>query len=245
MAEPPYREGPPEESAELQRLVAEGQRRIQQDQQSHAVVVREAGEDNLREALGGGYFTPLKKVGIVMAGVGVLLALVPSLMSGPVSMLPSILQIVGLFLALGSIAVLSIGGGGQASDANVAAERAWETAHPFPVDGYFDVLRGDPEPECVLVVVLEWRDPARAPSDGVLRGVLGVHDTAIRIDTNARDHARFRSGVISGDIGVRVNRVSVFKNVRIPPYVHGLVDRALAPLHRSHPIARVSLQRVP
>jgi hypothetical protein len=37
--------------------------------------------------------------------------------------------------------------------------------------------------------------------------------------------------------------VSVYRNTQIVTYVHDLVTKALGPMHRTHPIMRVSLSR--
>ncbi|MCY1077797.1 hypothetical protein [Archangium lansingense] len=53
------------------------------------------------------------------------------------------------------------------------------------------------------------------------------------------------SAPISGGTGIRANKVPVFRNHRLVPYVHGLVEQVLAPLHERYPMKRVELSRFP
>jgi hypothetical protein len=76
----------------------------------------------------------------------------------------------------------------------------------------------------------------------ILLGVWGTHDTGGRIQERSGEKIRVRSGtIVSPATQLRV--LTIYRNTRIPPFVHGLVDRVLVPVHRSHPLARVSMRR--
>lgn len=55
------------------------------------------------------------------------------------------------------------------------------------------------------------------------------------------DCVRVLGGNVSGVTGIRTNNVPVYRNHRLPAYMHSIVEQALVPRHRSHPIAYVRL----
>ena len=59
--------------------------------------------------------------------------------------------------------------------------------------------------------------------------------------SRGRAAARVLGGLVSGITGIRINRVSIYRNHRLPAHIHAVVEQVLLTLHRSHPIARVSL----
>jgi hypothetical protein len=119
------------------------------------------------------------------------------------------------------------------------AEQAWLASLPFPVTHYFAVLAEPPKAIFRLEITVELSHASKTPDLNILRGVVHVHD--VTADVVLRDDGVF-------DILVDKDTVSLagyfpYTVRKIAPYVHGLVEKALMPLHRGHPIARVSLAR--
>jgi len=120
------------------------------------------------------------------------------------------------------------------------AERAWLASLPFPVERYFAVLAEPPKAIFALEVTVELCDPSRMPSLGILRGIVHVHDVGAEVVIGSSGGA---ITILVGDDAVSLAGYFPYTVQKIAPYVHGLVDQALLPLHRSHSIARVSLAR--
>ena len=91
-----------------------------------------------------------------------------------------------------------------------------------------------------LEVTVELSDPSRMPSLDILRGVVHVHDVSAEVVLGYSDGP---ITILVGDDAVSLAGYFPYTVQKIAPYVHGLVDKALLPLHRSHSIARVSLAR--
>lgn len=255
MTEGPYRPDPngAEADAELARLAAQGQRRIRDANEAGAS--REAaaaldeeqkGERNIRIALGAYYGTPLRTASLVVVGMGVLAipggfflgARLGLGFLGAVGLVAGVLALLaGLF---GANVIPRV-----ASRARVDAERAWVGSLPFALDDYFELLAAEPILACRLVIELTW-EPGRIPAPEMVRGVLGLWDPGVGIETGdggtmSVRGSPFECGYSDDDNGRSVlNRV----NDKDPVVrVHRLVDHALLPLHRSHAIARVSVRR--
>jgi len=129
-------------------------------------------------------------------------------------------------------------------------ERAWLSSLPFAIDGYFEALSVEPDSECNLLVELRFSSARPPPDQNTMLGLLGLVDADASIEkVSALFQGResgalvFGSGPISCGTNTRVNGEWVYSNRKIARYVHDLVDKVLLPLHRSHPLTRVSLTR--
>ncbi|MGH7297770.1 MAG: hypothetical protein ACRELB_22720, partial [Polyangiaceae bacterium] len=133
-------------------------------------------------------------------------------------------------------------GASPRAEATLAAERAWPSSLHFALEGYFEVLQQEPC-TCHIEATMTLRDASASPGLDILQGVVqGVDaDGGVRIDASGT--ATIRSSALSCETNTWVNMVRVDSNRRIPPYVHTLVEKVLLPVHRSHPIERVSLVR--
>jgi hypothetical protein len=120
MPDDPYRPAPAEPDPELARLAAKGRKRLESAQTTKRDEFRAEESRNIRTASGG---TPWSTMRLAIVGVGVLgaaLAFVP----GAVATNMMGLQVVGIFL-IAALAIGSVVGQGQASDAQVEGERRW------------------------------------------------------------------------------------------------------------------------
>jgi hypothetical protein len=182
--------------------------------------------------------------GLAALALGVLLGVVEAAVQGSATgeALGPAIGISCMLLVVAGIIVSSTEAAQRASPAQVDAERRWAGALPFRLEGYFEVLEHHPEKECRLDVELQWEPAVAMPSDDILLGVWGTQDTGARIQERSGDTVRVRSGtIVSPARQLRV--LTIYRNSRIPPFVHRLVDRVLVPVHRSHPLARVSIRR--
>jgi hypothetical protein len=238
MADEPYRPRPAE-STDLSRLAAEGQRRILEAKARDASLQRGPGERsrerNVRVALGGHYGAPVWTASYVLLAAGVAM-LAAGLLFNPVS-------VAVLFLVPLGAVLLRAFAPPTATRARVAAERAWLTALPFPVDGYFETLAATPAFRVRLVIEVTWSGEGRCPGEDVLRGILGIVDTDARVEKYEGSRVCIRSGDVWCGTRVRLNRAAITRNTRIVSYVHDLMDTTVLPLHRDCPIARVSIAR--
>ena len=248
MSEGPYRPDPALPDAELARLAAEGQRRIL-DAQANRATGRQAADEgsrekNLRVALGGHYGSPLGKASAALIAVGAIVTLGNLVWGFDRHYLGELLLVAAVLVRI-FVAP-------KATRARAESERRWAISLPFVLDGYFEVLGGEPRMANVLTVTLTWSDPRRIPGEGELRGLLGLVDTDARAESRDPATTVIRSGRIEDKSWIRVyrgmnrgmNRGYVMRrNTPLVGYVHRLVDKTLLPLQRSHPIARVSLTR--
>ena len=127
----------------------------------------------------------------------------------------------------------------DAASRKAHAERVWLATLPFATERYFDTLAEAPRPIFRLEITVTLVDPTRAPSLDIVQGVVHVHDVDAEV-------VLVRGGpitVLSGERSVALPGYFPYTTQKIAPYLHGLVDKVLLPLHRSHPIARVSLRR--
>lgn len=237
----PYRPPGPGQDPELARLAAEGHQRRMAAAQSHQVEQRAEGSGNLRTAIGAYRGSTLKRVMLVV--------IVLCLLGGATgSALTSIgYGEIGGFLIPGFVIafitfMIWVFVPPLASQGAVAAERAWMMSLPFQLGGYFELLSSDPEYQRSVRYQIRWQDGARPPDRGLLHSVFGAVDPQARVENVDHQGASITSGPVSGHTGIRVNRVPVYRNHKIPAHVHGVVDRVLITLHRSHPIAQVTLR---
>jgi len=119
------------------------------------------------------------------------------------------------------------------------AEKAWLASLPFPLERYFAVLAEPPKAIFRLEITVELSHASKTPDLNILRGVVHVHD--VTADVVLRDDGVFE--ILVDKDTVSLAGYFPYTVQKIAPYVHGLVDKALLPLHRGHPIARVSLAR--
>jgi hypothetical protein len=125
----------------------------------------------------------------------------------------------------------------EAASRKAHAERAWLASLPFVTERYFEVLAEVPRAIFRLQVTVTLADARRAPNRDILEGVVHVHDVDAEVILS-------RGGPItfwSGDDAVALPGYFPYTLQKIAPYMHGLVNKVLLPLHRSHPIARVSV----
>jgi hypothetical protein len=199
--------------------------------------------NELQDALGEHYVSPARRRWRVTAAVGLLLVVVSAAVGtvvGDSLALP--LGIPGLALLVAGLALASTAT--RASPAQVEAERAWPSSLPFRLEGYFEVLAHHSEAQCGLDVELQWQSAAAAPGDDLLLAAWAAHDRGARIHGRSGDTVTVRSSSIASP-GQQMRTLTVYRNTKLPAFVHGLVDRVLVPLHRRHALARVSLRRSP
>ncbi len=125
-----------------------------------------------------------------------------------------------------------------------ALEAQWAAALPFGMVGYLEVLSAKPEYTSTLNVALTWT--GRPPDRALLQSALYVHDAKAEIKSQDDASTTVRSSEISGETNLKTNlggEMYLHTNGRIVTYVHGLVDKVLVPLHRTHPIREVSISR--
>jgi hypothetical protein len=241
----PYRAQDPPPPSELERLAAEGQR--QHDALAYDAsgrVGREARR-HLAVAIGGHYGTAFKQgtaivhytclatlvVSIVLIATGTL----PETIVGPIIGLSGLASFVLIFVRAFVPPV--------ASSAQCAAEEQWVAQLPFRMGGYLEVLSTTPGGFMTISVQVSWARPGTQPDPNTLLGVVRVSDPAAEDLQVGSEHATWRSSLIDGTTGIRVNGRPVYRNHRIVRYVHELVERTLLPLHRHSPIAHVGLAR--
>ena len=116
-------------------------------------------------------------------------------------------------------------------------ERAWLASLPFVTEGYFESLAGSPRAIFRLEITVTLAEASRAPSLDILEGVVHVHDVDAEVVLSDGGPIT----ITSGDSAVALPGYFPYTLQKIAPYMHGLVNQVLLPLHRSHPIARVSV----
>jgi hypothetical protein len=218
--------------AELLRLAEEGARNIQRADRGRAA----EADRHLRVALGAHYGSLLRRLAILPLLVGI-----AGIVGGSTQMLPPEVFLPGaiFFAPLGMFGFFFLDP--KASRGRVEKERAWLTSRGFPVSGYFEALSQTPTSSARLIVQV--RFTGEVPPLDLVQGVLGRIDAAGTVQPAGGGALVLRSGGISGVTGIRVNKVPVYRNHRIVPYVHRLVDEVLAPLHATYPLADVAITR--
>lgn len=129
----------------------------------------------------------------------------------------------------------------MASEGAMNAEQQWVRALPFELQGYFETLGAQPSAARSIRYEIVWQDGTRTPDPALVHSVFGAVDPKARLDHADARAARVLGGLVSGITGIRINRVSIYRNHRLPAHIHAVVEQVLLTLHRSHPIARVSL----
>lgn len=236
----PYRPHPPPDP-ELARLAMQGKQRRAELAAGRRVGQQKAGVGHLRTAIGAYRGSPLKRcmlaaiaLGLLSGGLGVALAEVGNTEIGAISMPGFVIAFI-LFMIYVFVPPI-------ASQGAMTAEQAWMRALPFELRGYFEALSDEPSYERSMEYEIVWQDGATTPHAALVHGVFGAVDPNARLDHADARAARIIGSAVSGATGIRTNRVPVYRNHRLAAHVHDVVERALLPLHRSHPIARVSIK---
>ena len=219
-----------------------GQQRLMQNAQHGQVAMQQQGGKHLAVAIGAYRGSPIKKItwavllsGLVFGGIGVALQVLGIGIGG--ALIP------GFMISFICIFVLAFVPP-YASQGGVRAEAAWGETLGFPLYGYFELLAGQPEWACRVAFDITFLDPMRQPDPGLLMNVLGAVDPDGNVSPAHMGGVRFTSGSVSGATGIRINNVPVYRNHKLPAYVHGVVDNVLLTLHRSYPLASVTLTRL-
>ncbi len=238
----PYRPNPqvPPQDPELARLAMEGQRRRMEVAAGHQIEQREAGGQHLKTAIGAYRGSTIRRIsltglvgGAVLGIVGVILSAVGQLEIGEF-LIPGF----GVsFLCIFLTAFIPP----FASQGAIAAEQEWAMRLPFQMVGYFEVLAAQPRPARRVIYELTWRDGVVPPDPNLLHGIFGAVDPEARLERSDARGARIIGGSVSGATGIRINRVSVYRNHKFCASIHGVVEKVLLPLHRTYPIAHVTL----
>jgi hypothetical protein len=122
-------------------------------------------------------------------------------------------------------------------------ESAWLASLPFAMERYFAILAENPDRGFAsndmfcIAITIELSNSDGMPTRDILEGVMHAHDPRAGV-MSLRPLVLQSGGISCWSSGI------TYTNQRIAPYVHGLVDKVLLPLHRSHPIVRVSLECV-
>jgi hypothetical protein len=198
-----------------------------------------AGGKHLRTAIGAYRGSLIKQIvlatligGVVSGALGITLAYVGMPEIG-MSLMPgfsvAFLCIFGMFLPP------------VATQGAIAAERSWSMSLPFQLLGYFEVLSIEPQRMRGVTYDIIWRESTRPPDVHFLQSIIGAVDPEAQVVHMDARGARIMSGMISGFTGMRVKRGFVHRNHRFCKSIHGVVEQVLLPLHRTYPIAQVSL----
>lgn len=231
----PYREAP-DADPELEKLAAEGHARRNQASAVENERERLAGNERVNAALGEFLGSSKSNVPLVVgafAAVGILLAVL-------IGDWARALGVIGVFVGFFAMFAWKLMVP-QVTPEEMARERAWSESFPFVLEGYFEVLAQAPRASRSLVYEIRWTEGTPPPSIVVLEGVFSVADPGACVEHIDDEGARVRSGFLSGDTGTRVNRQPVYRNHKLPPHVHAVVEKALVPLAKSHPIVSVKI----
>ncbi|MBZ5708658.1 hypothetical protein [Nannocystis pusilla] len=218
-------------SAELLRLAEQGARNIQAADRTQIA----RADRHMRVALGAHYGSLRQRLFFVplVVGAGFVAATAAGFL--PVDWLGAGMAPM-MFGVFGAAFIEPVAGDGR-----IAGEREWLATRPFPVTGYFEALQHPPTSGALLLTRV--RFAGEVPPPDLVQGVLGVIDANPVVRPEGGQIYLLQSGLISGATGIRINKRPVYRNHRIVPYVHGLVDNVLAPLHATYPIDQVELTR--
>lgn len=238
----PYRPPPQGPDPELARLAMQGQQRRLEAAAANQVVQQDAGGNHLRTAIGAYRGSTLKRsmlTVILVSGVvgAISVAFNVSGASHVGSMLTPALVIAFVTFMIWVFVPP------YASRGAMAAEESWVMGLPFQLTGYFDLLAATPQSGRSVTYMIRWQPGGRPPDPALLNGVFNAVDPKARLAHADTSGATVTGGLVSGHTGIRVNRVPVYRNHRLPAHVHDVVDQVLLALHRSHPIAEVTVWR--
>lgn len=241
----PYRAPSPQPPSELERLARQGQDRYAQYASAGAQESDREGRDNLRVALGVAFGTPLwRAVALVHYALIALFVAsfaltvtqtVPAAMTasviGPAALSSFVLIFVRVFVAP------------RASDAQCEAEARWVSSLPFALRGYFEALRAQPDVASRFGVEITFANPSATVRVDLMMAAARAFDPGLADFYAMPGSMRWMTSAVSGSTGIRVNRRPVYRNHRMPPFVHALVEKTLLPMHREQTFAAVSLTR--
>lgn len=210
--------------------------------QDHRAGMVVAGRGHLSTAIGAYRGSTLKRAGLVVillslagGGVGALLSALGEVAIGS-WFFPGFIIAFMVFMVWVFVPPI-------ASQGAIAAEQAWATSLPFQLVGYFEVLSMEPSFQRTVTFDIRWQPaPQRPPDRQLLLSIVSAVDPHAQVQHADETGATFTTGAISGHTGIRVNRVPVYRNHKIPAHLHGLIDQVLVTIHRSHPIAMVGLR---
>ncbi len=235
----PYRPGAAGPDPELLRLAAKGAERRAHAASTARVTQDRDGDRHLRLAIGAFRGSALRRALLVLpitsALVGGLLVLQQH---GPDRGAVGAL----VFGATMALFFLWLFVPPLASRSAMAREAGWVEALPFELVGYFDMLSETPRLARHVTFEIQWKGGALPPDRELLFGALGAVDPEACLESCSDSGAFIISGSVSGQTAIRKNRVPVYRNHALPPRVHAIVDQLLVPLHRSHPMAQVSIR---
>ncbi len=223
------------DDSDLARLARDGRERIERETQAQQKRAQRYADTNTRVALGVHYGSPLKRIvgGIaVLGGVGVL-----AQQGGLLGAVPIALPLAMLFNGALAAALLQP----VASAGCIAREYEFVEKRPFPVNGYFDALAIAPVQEAQVLMHVRFR--TQAPSPSLLKDIVGRVDVEATV-TQSRDGLTIQSSPISGATGIRSGGALIYRNHRIVPWLHELLDEVLTPVHASYPIESVDIDRL-
>ena len=239
----PHRPEPPSPDPELARLATQGQQRRMQAEAEQRDEQAELGRRHLRIAIGAYRGSTLKRAALASVAAVVLVAASAAVLEaiGQVDtgsvLVPALFFVA--FLLFMTWAFLP----SYASERAIAAEQRWVNSLPFRLTGYFDVLSAWPQHSQSVEYQIQWQPETRPPDASHLHGAVCAVDPHARLDRVDGTGATITGGPVSGHTGRVVNRVPIHWNHRIPAHVHAVVEQVLGALHRSHPIAEVTLSR--
>lgn len=221
--------------ADLRRLAREGAERRTSVETAAYADRKKAGHRNLRIAVGAYRGSALKRnLAVAVTGAGLVGTVVMIIVFEP--KMSAAVILIALTLLLSVLLTMPP----LASKEAIAAEEQWVAALPFRLEGYFEVLSGEPSVYRIVVYDLSWSGEDWAHA-ALLEDVVAAVDPKATVEPFADGRARVVSGPISGWTNIKRGKTSyVTRNHRIPAAVHAMVD-VLVSLHRRYPLARVSL----
>lgn len=235
-----YRQPRAKPSPELERLARRGRAARTTAVDTATEEAQVARDRHLREALAAVYGAPKRGMVKGAAAVCLLSAIFMVLLHESV---PAPLGVATFALGI----ILAISGAvmtPQATDAALEEERTWSRSHPFPLEGYFEVLSAKPRKTGGVRAHVTWKGDDEEVDEQLLADAFAAIDPAATLDHADDADVVFASGPINGDTGARTNRNAVLSNFAYPEYIHNLVTKVLVPLAKSHPIDKVRLEAV-
>lgn len=219
---------------DLARLAREGRQKIETQSKQRAELELERGETHVRVALGVHYGSPRKRIPFVVMMLGIVGTLAVAFREDTLPYMAITLPML-LYgaLALGLLEP-------SASEERIAEERAFVSKQPFTVTGYFESLAKEPVPQMRLVARARFRGEI-APSE-LVRDVVGRVDPEAEVQGTG-DELVVSSSAISGATGIRQGHVWIYRNHKLVPWLHQMVEEVFVPVHSRYPIESVEFER--
>ena len=240
----PFRQPPgtPSADSELERLAMQGQMLRAQLAAGQQVHQQSEGANHLRIAIGGYRGSALKRIMLAVILLFLSIGLLGFVAAGLEYTELALLMIIGGSVMTFVLFMVWVFIPPRASAGAVAAEQAWARSLPFALRGYFELLSGEPSSARAMSYEIAWHEGIRLPEPHLVQGVFYGVDPDARLEHADARRALVRGGNVSGNTGIRMNGRYVYRNHRLPARVHAVVEQVLLPLHRSHPIASVTLR---